>query len=247
MNTDADNTNDLSYNNSIQRICYCADLIGRSSTLDDLHKRVYFDLLHRIKQNCNSLTKLLSKKEDYLTIRFIQRSIIEDLIAFFFYLSLDALNFKCAIQIMNNKSESSIMEWLKAHHKIDSSNKKSNGEHYIPIDEYLASFLEYVQKCKDSIGAEELKYIIVKEKKFTFSGNPSDMKKITEDHELGEPIQWLYTEYRFLSQVEHYTPLNQGFSYYHNNDDTINTHEEVIGYCINYLYDVIKELTNDNN
>lgn len=238
---------DYSYNNSIQDICCCADLIGGSSTLDVLHKRVYYDLLHRIKQNCNSLTKLLSKEEDYLAIRLIQRSIVEDLITCFFFISLDDTSFRCAIQIMNNKSEPSIMEWLKAHYEIDSANKKRNGEDYMTIDEYLASFLEYVQKCKDSIGVEEGKYIIIEERKYPFGGNPSEMKRVTEEHQLGKPIKWLYAEYRFLSQVEHYTPLNQGFSYYHNNDDTINTHEEVIGYCIDYLFDVIKELTHENH
>lgn len=247
MNTDTNKANDCSYNNSIQRICCCADLIGRSSTFDDLHKRVYFDLLHRIKQNCNILTKLLSREKDYLSIRLIQRSIVEDLITCFFFLSLDDLSFKCAIQIMNNKSESSINDWLKAHYEIDSANKKNNDEGYITIDEYLATFLEYVQKWKDIIGIEEVKHIIIKEKKIPFSRNPSEMKKITEENDFGKPIKWLYAEYRFLSQVEHYTPLNQGFSYYHNNDDTIKTHEKVIGFCINYLYDVIKELVNDNN
>ncbi len=235
---------DYSYKNSIRKVCHCANLICDTNQLDDIRKTLYCDLLHRIKNNCNTLSKLLAIEEDYIAIRLIQRSIIEDLISCFFYIALDDGNLRYAILKMNNQSERSIKdEWLKAHYKIDVANKKSNGESYITEDKYLESFVEYVQKCKVDMATDETKNISIK----NFGGNPSEMKKITEDHKLGKPINWLYAEYRFLSQVEHYSLLNRGFSYYNKKDDTINTHEKVIGFCINYLYDVIKELLNDNN
>lgn len=135
---------------------------------------------------------------------------------------------------MNDLSESSIRKWLKAHYLIDSQNNSSS---YMTEEEYLSQFEKYVIKCNEEIYANT-----IKSKKCKFSGNPSEMKEIVENHKLGEPIKWLYPEYKFLSQIEHYCPLNMGFSFHNPNDETIRIHGNVIEYSSNYLYDVLSEI-----
>lgn len=76
------------YKNAIKNICECGNTINDSITIDNIHKIVFLDLLYRIKRNCKCLLKLSDIEEDYLAIRLLQRSIIEDLMTMFFLISL---------------------------------------------------------------------------------------------------------------------------------------------------------------
>lgn len=227
------------YKNTIKIVCECGNTINDSNTIDNLHKNVFLDLLYRIKQNCNSLIKLSNLEEDYLAIRLLQRSIIGDLITVFFFISLldDNQKFSRAMEVLDNLSEKSIKEWLKVHWKIDKTNANDRGEEYISKEDYFEQFDTYSQHYFSGSNNEQAKKAKVTD--WGFNGKPSSMKTCTEHHELGKPIKYLYAEYRFLSQIEHYSPFNRGFS--HSKDTYIKTHGEVIGYSIQYLLDVIKD------
>ena len=69
------------------------------------------------------------------------------------------------------------------------------------------------------------------------------MKEIVENHKLGKPSKWLYPEYKFLSQIEHYCPLNMGFSFSHTHDDIIRIHGNIIEHFTKYLYDELLYLS----
>lgn len=227
--------------NTIIIVCECANTINDSNTIDNLHKNVFLDLLYRIKQNCNSLIKLSNLEEDYLAIRLLQRSIIGDLITVFFFISLldDNQKFSRAMEVLDNLSEKSIKEWLKVHWKIDKTNANDRGECYISEDEYFEFFNSYVRQYHNGSSNNQSK--TSKSTSWSFSGTPSSMKSCTENHELGRPIKFLYMEYRFLSQIEHYSPFNRGFSYVSSKDETIKIHSEVIEYCIECVLGEIKE------
>lgn len=227
------------YDRTIQVVCKCANLLIDSNTLDNLHKNLYLTLLHRIKNNCYSLKKLTDIDNDYLAIRLVQRSIIEDLIIFFFFLAQEDDDSLSYIKGMNDFSESSIRQWLTAHYSID---RQKNGDNYMTKKEYFSQFEEYVIKCKKEIEANTIEKQPHNNKSIKFRGTASEMKEITKNHKLGEPIRWLYAEYKFLSQIEHYCPLNMGFSFSHPNDDLIRIHGNVIEYFTKYLYDELSEI-----
>lgn len=223
--------------NTIIIVCECGNTINDSNTIDSLHKNVFLDLLYRIKRNCNSLLKLSDIEEDYLAIRLLQRSIIEDLMAVFFLISLMENNQKFieALDILDKPSKNSIKEWLAVHWEIDNANAINRGEEYIPKEDYFEQFDTYSQHYFSSSNNEQTKK--AKATDWVFNGKPSSMKTCTEHHELGKPIKYLYAEYRFLSQIEHYSPFNRGFS--HSKDTYIKTHGEVIEYYVQYLLKVI--------
>ncbi len=227
------------YGKIAQTVCECDNIINDSKVLDETRKKVFMDLLYRIKRNCLSIIKLSElEDEDYLAVRLIQRSIIEDLITIYFFLSLtdDAQKFKEALGVLDRKSRDSIEEWLNVHYEIDKMNAHNQGKQYMSKTEYFEAFNTHTQHYCNN----DLSYFN-RSTTWGFKGNPSAMKSCTSDHELGEPIKFLHTEYRFLSQVEHYCPFNQGFSYFHPNDDTIKIHEKVIDYCMDCLLDEIKD------
>lgn len=232
------------YMKAIQFVCECGNIINDTNAIDGFHKNVLLDLLFRIKRNCNSLMKLSNLEDDYLAIRLLQRSIIGDLITVFFFVSLldDSAKFIEAVEILDNLSEKSIKEWLKIHWVIDKTNANNRGEDYVSEEEYLESFNSYVQQYH--IGSSNKQFNASKSTSLNFSGTLSSMKSCTEKQELGKPIKYLYTEYRFLSQIEHYSPLNRGFSYVSSKDETIKIHSEVIEYCLGCMLGEIKNRFN---
>ena len=225
------------YKNIIKTVCECGNTINNSNAIGNIHKNVFLDLLYRMKRNCNSLLKLSDIEEDYLAIRLLQRSIVEDMITVFFLISLmdDNQKFNEVLDILDKPSKTSIKEWLTVHWEIDKSNANNRGEEFISKEEYFEQFDSYFQHYFTSSNNEQAKKS--KTTDWGFNGRPSSMKTCTELYELGKPIKYLYAEYRFLSQIEHYCPFNRGFS--HSKDVYIKTHGEVIEYCIQYLLKVI--------
>lgn len=224
------------YKNTIKIVCECGNTINDLNIIDNLHKNVFLDLLYRIKRNCNSLLKLSDIEEDYLVIRLLQRSILEDLIMVFFFISLMENNqkFNEALGVLDEASKTSINKWLTVHWEIDKANANNRGEEYISKEDYFEQFDTYSQHYFNGSNNEHTKTT-----DWGFNGKPYSMKTCTEHHELGKPIKYLYAEYRFLSQIEHYSPFNRGFS--HSKDTYIKTHGEVIEYSVQYLLDVIKD------
>lgn len=138
MNKKSDNK----YGKTIQSICDCGNMINDSSIFTELQKNVFLDLLYRIKRNCLSLEKLTEIEDDYLAIRLLQRSILEDLITIFFFLSLkdNPSEFDNALAIMDVKSKRSIEQWLKVHKKINDTNALAKGNGVISQKDYFKSF-----------------------------------------------------------------------------------------------------------
>lgn len=241
--------NDNKYQKSIQSICDCGNMINDSSTFTELQKNVFLDLLYRIKRNCLSLKKLTKHEEDYLAIRLLHRSIFEDLITIFFFLSLkdNPSEFDNAVAVMDINSKRSIEQWIKEHKKIDDINALVKGSGVVSQKDYFKSFKSSVKQHLLSLNVVESKLneIIVNNKKFT--GTPGAMKSCSKGKEMGEPIKYLYTEYQFLSQIEHYSLFNRGFSYVHSEDETITIHKNVIDFFINYLLKEISDCCNKQN
>lgn len=242
MNKKSDNK----YGKTIQSICDCGNMINDSSTFTELQKNVFLDLLYRIKRNCLSLEKLTESEEDYLAIRLLHRSIFEDLITIFFFLSLkdNPSDFDNALAIIDVNSKRSIEQWIKVHKKIDDTNALAKGNGVVSQKDYFKSFNSFVKQHPLSLKDVESKLneIMVNNKKFT--GTPGAMKSCSKGKEVEEPIKYLYTEYQFLSQIEHYSLFNRGFSYDHPKDETITIHKNVINFFINYLLKEISDCCN---
>lgn len=240
--------NDNKYGKSIQSICDCGNMINDSSTFTELQKNVFLDLLYRIKRNCLSLEKMMEIEEDYLAIRLLHRSIFEDLITIFFFLSLkDNLSeFDNALAVMDVNSKRSIEQWIKMHKKIDNKNALAKGNSVVSQKDYFNSFNTFVEQHPLSLNVVESKIneIMVNNKKFT--GTPGAMKSCSKGKEEGEPIKYLYTEYQFLSQIEHYSLFNRGFSYAHSEDDTIAVHRNVIEFFVVFLSKMISKLIHED-
>lgn len=237
--------NDDKYRKSIQSICDCGNMINDSSTYTELQKNVFLDLLYRIKRNCLSLEKL-TEEDDYLAIKLLHRSIFEDLITIFFFLSLkdNPSEFDNALAVMDVKSKQSIEQWIKVHKKIDDKNALAKGNSVVSQKDYFNSFNSFVEQHQLSLNVVEsrLNEIMVNNKKFT--GTPGAMKSCSKGKEVGEPIKYLYTEYQFLSQIEHYSLFNRGFSYDHSEDDTITAHRHVVEFFSAFLKETVSELVN---
>ncbi len=67
---------DNDYEQTIKLVCDCGNIINNSSTLTDMQKNVFCDLLYRIKRNCSCLRKLTDCENDYLTVRLVHLSLI---------------------------------------------------------------------------------------------------------------------------------------------------------------------------
>lgn len=242
-------TIDNEYGKSIQTICDCGNIINDSSIFTELQKNVFLDLLYRIKRNCFSLGRLTEIEDDYLAIRLLHRSIFEDLITIFFFLSLkdNPSEFDNALAVMDVNSKRSIEQWIKVHKKIDNKNASAKGNSVVSQKDYFNSFNTFVKQHPLSLNVVESKSndITVNNKKFT--GTPGAMKSCSKGKEVGELIKYMYTEYQFLSQIEHYSLFNRGFSYDHPEDETITIHKNVIDFFINYLLVEISDCCNKQN
>lgn len=235
--------NDNKYGKSIQSICDCGNMINDSSTFTELQKNVFLDLLYRIKRNCLCLEKLTAFEEDYLAIRLLHRSIFEDLITVFFFLSLkdNPSDFNNALAVMDVKSKKSIEQWIKVHKKIDEINTKAKGNGVVLQEEYFNLFNSFVERHPIHLDIV-VSDITVNNKEF--KGTPGAMKSCSKGKEWKVPIKYLYSEYQFLSQIEHYSLFNRGFSYAHSDDDTIVIHRNVIEFFSEFLQKTISEFVN---
>ena len=223
------------YNKSIIIVEKCISHINKIETFEKHWISVFSDLLNRILWNCRNLNDYCNNRQYHLTIRLLQRSIIEDLIVVFFFLSLadEKEDFDAALDVLNVQSKKSLEKWLEIHYEIDKANS-GQGENYITKEEYLKEYNDY---CDNTITHNDK--TCAKLIKGTFTGNISQMEELTKGTEVGKAIHYLYAEYRFLSQVEHYCFFNRGYSYCHKKDNTIDTHRKVIEFCIRYLYETI--------
>lgn len=176
------------YHDAIQNVCNGAQMIVNSSSISETYKKVFIDLLYRIKRNCLSLKKISDRESDYLIIRLIQRTLIEDLITFFFFASLvdNDTNFNNALAVMNKKSIDSIKEWLEVHWTIDVINAEKDGKKQMTRDEYFEFYNSYVQQNYSCASDKKCKINEV-----NFCGNPKDMLFCTKDPNLRKAINYL--------------------------------------------------------
>lgn len=230
-------------NACVQKICDCAVMVSKSTKLAKIQKDLFSDLLDRIHRNYLSLNKLFDIDSEYLIIRLLQRTIIVDIITCLFFSSLvdDVTAFDDALAVVNSKSMNSIDEWMEEHYKIDCAKANISGKEYISKEDYFESYNHY----KQGFSNLTLKECRINNK--IFKGNPRNMYSCTKDENIHKAIKYLYTEYRFLSQIEHYSIFNRGFSFIHPGDNSIDIHKSVINYCLNYLFDVIEELVGETN
>ncbi|MCR4858974.1 MAG: hypothetical protein K5890_12395 [Bacteroidales bacterium] len=235
---------DNDYEQTIKLVCDCGNIINNSSTLTDMQKNVFCDLLYRIKRNCSCLRKLTDCENDYLTVRLVHRSIFEDLITIFFFLSLknNSSEFTDALAIMDVKSMNSIKKWIKVHESIDKINAEAKGVEFVTDEEYFESFNSVIEQHPSFKGRSLSQLNDTKLNNIKFNGKPSEMVSYVKNTEFENPIRYLYAEYRFLSQIEHYCSFNRGFSYYNFDDETINIHKKVVEFFIKYLFKVVSEL-----
>ena len=235
------NSNQL-YRTAIQSIEECVALID-NSMFDESKRILFYDLLYRIHKNCDSLRRITNIEEDYLAVRLIQRSVLEDIITIHFFLSLinNDAEYNKALKVLNDKSKKPIEDWLKIHWEIDKYNANRKGEKYESRTEYLEDYHNYINTIDNITNDNLSEQTETRVNDNKFNGMPSGMKHCANKSEIQEFIRYLYVEYQFLSQVEHYSQLNRGFSYYNPNDCTITIHAMVITFYLKQLQGLIKE------
>lgn len=166
-----------------------------------LREEVAYDILKRIKGNLEVLSVLRLDENSAVSIKLIIRSIFSDLISGLYLLSRSNEELNKALFRLDYEHFLSMKKWVECHDNLISS---------LNLEQQLnTTYNDFIntkspQKLPISRMAEKLKDL---------NGSISELNN-------------LYSEYRLLSQTEHYSHKGARFSY-------LQTHEEQL---INTIY-----------
>lgn len=186
---------------------------------------ISYDLLKRIKGNLEILRAIPVDENSVVAVRLITRSIFADLIEGIFLLTRESNDEQTkALNILDYQYVKSMRDFLKSRNELYNFDRISKGEKEIHENEYLAEFDE-------------------KYKEFRKTGNITKSCMAQEIGKLNHielsVLKYLYTEYRILSQSEHYCRENRKFSYCFENDMFISQHAKVINHTIKIFIQII--------
>ncbi|MDV6191944.1 hypothetical protein [Bacteroides hominis] len=186
---------------------------------------VGYDILKRIKGNLEILRWLPIEENSIVSIRLITRSIIGDLITSIFLLTRESTEeLSNVLYNLDCKYVKSIRCFLKDRNELYNFGRRRKGEKIISNEEFLSEFDE---KFKGYEG---------KYKNYTLKEMAKEIGEC--NHIELSALEYLYTEYRFLSQTEHYCRKNRIFSYCFDNNSIIQ-HSKVINHSIKLLIQII--------
>ena len=160
-----------------------------------IKETIFHDILKRIKCNLEVLKILENNEHTIVPIRLLFRSIFGDIIEGIYLLSINQDALEKAIKLLDSKCCKSIKEWAETHYYLDRANNKTSLTH----DKYMSPIDEYCKDCNNVTGNLSIKMM-------------SDIIRNNPDSKIAD-ISDLYSEYRFLSQTEHYSIKGRNFSY----------------------------------
>lgn len=166
-----------------------------------LREEVAYDILKRIKGNLEVLSVLRLDENSAVSIKLIIRSIFSDLISGLYLLSRSNEELNKALFRLDYEHFLSMKKWVECHDNLISSLNLEQQLH-TTYNDFINT--KSPQKLPISRMAEKLKDL---------NGSISELNN-------------LYSEYRLLSQTEHYSHKGARFSY-------LQTHEEQL---INTIY-----------
>lgn len=215
------------YNNSLELIVPIGEKLD-ALIVNNPHEDyivISYDLLKRIKGNLEILRAIPVNENSVVAVRLITRSIFADLIEGIFLLTKESYDeLTKVLNIIDYQYVKSIKDFLKGRNELYNFDRASKGEKKINENEYLAEFNE---KYKE----------FGKTGNITISCMAQEIEKL--NHIELSVLKYLYTEYRVLSQSEHYCRENRKFSYCFENDMFILQHAKVINHTIKIFIQII--------
>ena len=183
-----------------------------------LREEVSYDILKRIKGNLEVLSVLPFEENSAVSIKLILRSIFSDLISGLYLLSRSDEELNIALFRLDYEHFLSMKKWAKSHDNLISN---------------LNLVHQLNTSYKDFIGKE-------KPEKLSISRMASELNKLNGS--ISE-LSNLYSDYRFLSQTEHYSHKGARFSYIQQYDEKlINTiYIPIIDYSIKHFINLIPD------
>ena len=183
-----------------------------------LREEVSYDILKRIKGNLEVLSVLPFEENSAVSIKLILRSIFSDLISGLYLLSRSDEELNIALFRLDYEHFLSMKKWAKSHDNLISN---------------LNLVHQLNTSYKDFIGKE-------KPEKLSISKMASELNKLNGS--ISE-LSNLYSDYRFLSQTEHYSHKGARFSYIQQYDEKlINTiYIPIIDYSIKHFINLIPD------
>lgn len=183
-----------------------------------LREEVAYDILKRIKGNLEVLSVLRLDENSAVSIKLIIRSIFSDLISGLYLLSRSNEELNKALFRLDYEHFLSIKKWAECHDNLTSSLNLAQ-QLNTTYNDFINT--KSPQKLHISRMAEELKEL---------NGSISELNN-------------LYSEYRLLSQTEHYSHKGARFSYLQTHDEQlINTiYIPIIEYSIQHFINLIPD------
>ena len=183
-----------------------------------LREEVSYDILKRIKGNLEVLSILPFEEISAVSIKLILRSIFSDLISGLYLLSCGDEELNIALFRLDYEHFLSMKEWAKCHDNLISSQNL--------VQQLNTTYKDFIVKSKL--------------KKLSISSMASELNKLNGS--ISE-LSNLYSEYRLLSQTEHYSHKGARFSYIQIYDEQlINTiYIPIIDYSIKHFINLIPD------
>lgn len=183
-----------------------------------LREEVSYDILKRIKGNLEVLSVLHFDENSSVSIKLIIRSIFSDLISGLYLLSRSDEELSTALYRLDYEHFLSMKKWAKSHDDM------ITGQNL--VQQLKTSYKDFIDKKEPD--------------KLSISRMASDLNKLKGS--ISE-LSNLYSEYRLLSQTEHYSHRGARFSYIQIYDEQlINTiYIPIIDYSIKHFINLIPD------
>lgn len=183
-----------------------------------LREEVSFDILKRIQGNLEVLSVLPFEEISAVSIKLILRSIFSDLISGLYLLSRSDEELNMALFRLDYEHFLSMKKWAECHDNLISSQNL--------VQQLNTTYKDFIVKSKP----EKLSISSMARELNRLNGSISELSN-------------LYSEYRLLSQTEHYSHRGARFSYIQIYDEQlINTiYIPIIDYSIKHFINLIPD------